>query len=84
MDIYVDGGSGSYDIKEKLQTRKGPWCEEEDYKLVDYINNHGEGRWDSLARTAGYSYICMYVCMYVCKIFATLVAIVNNFIVISY
>ncbi|KAF3436574.1 hypothetical protein FNV43_RR23666 [Rhamnella rubrinervis] len=53
MDVYVDGGSGRYEIKEKLQTRKGAWCEEEDSKLVDYVNNHGEGRWDSLARSAG-------------------------------
>lgn len=52
MDLC--GDSGTDKRKEKLRTRRGPWSEEEDSTLVDYINNHGEGRWDSLARTAGY------------------------------
>lgn len=34
-------------------TKKGSWSEEEDSRLVHYININGEGRWDSLARTAG-------------------------------
>lgn len=33
--------------------RRGPWTVEEDMLLVDYIANHGEGRWNSLARCAG-------------------------------
>ncbi|KAI3833550.1 hypothetical protein MKX03_013498 [Papaver bracteatum] len=33
--------------------RRGPWTVEEDLLLVNYIANHGEGRWNSLARCAG-------------------------------
>jgi hypothetical protein len=33
--------------------RRGPWTVEEDVLLVNYIAKHGEGRWNSLARSAG-------------------------------
>ncbi|KAK3140811.1 hypothetical protein QOZ80_5AG0406130 [Eleusine coracana subsp. coracana] len=33
--------------------RRGPWTMEEDVLLVNYIAKHGEGRWNSLARSAG-------------------------------
>lgn len=33
--------------------RRGPWTVEEDLTLINYIANHGEGRWNSLARCAG-------------------------------
>ncbi|PON64890.1 MYB transcription factor [Parasponia andersonii] len=33
--------------------RRGPWTVEEDLTLFNYIANHGEGRWNSLARCAG-------------------------------
>ncbi|KAJ8766285.1 hypothetical protein K2173_022344 [Erythroxylum novogranatense] len=33
--------------------RRGPWTVEEDLKLINYIATHGEGRWNSLARSAG-------------------------------
>ncbi|XP_062230631.1 transcription factor MYB108-like [Phragmites australis] len=33
--------------------RRGPWTVEEDVLLVNYVANHGEGRWNSLARSAG-------------------------------
>ncbi|KAE8730967.1 MYB108 protein [Hibiscus syriacus] len=32
---------------------RGPWTVEEDFKLINYIAFHGEGRWNSLARCAG-------------------------------
>ncbi|KAK3413198.1 hypothetical protein EUGRSUZ_I01782 [Eucalyptus grandis] len=35
------------------QVRKGPWTLEEDLILMDYIANHGEGVWNSLAKAAG-------------------------------
>lgn len=43
------GGSGSGDA----EVRKGPWTMEEDLILINYIANHGEGVWNSLAKSAG-------------------------------
>ena len=37
--------------------RRGPWTAEEDFALMNYISHHGEGRWNSLARSAGNSII---------------------------
>lgn len=39
------------------EVRRGPWTVEEDFALINYIFRHGEGRWNSLARSAGTSYI---------------------------
>nr|AXP34749.1 MYB7 protein [Actinidia deliciosa] len=36
-----------------MDLRRGPWTVEEDLTLVNYIDKHGEGRWNSLARCAG-------------------------------
>ncbi|KAF9626726.1 hypothetical protein IFM89_038900 [Coptis chinensis] len=38
---------------EEAEVRKGPWTMEEDLILINYIANHGEGVWNSLARSAG-------------------------------
>ncbi|XAR58203.1 hypothetical protein NMG60_11026616 [Bertholletia excelsa] len=35
------------------ELRKGPWTMEEDLILINYIANHGEGVWNSLAKSAG-------------------------------
>ncbi|KAK4774356.1 hypothetical protein SAY86_009291 [Trapa natans] len=35
------------------QVNKGPWREEEDRVLIDYIQAHGVGRWISLPKKAG-------------------------------
>ena len=35
------------------ELRRGPWTVDEDLTLVDYIAEHGEGRWNALARAAG-------------------------------
>ena len=37
--------------------RKGPWTPEEDKLLTEYVNFHGEGRWSSVARSAGKIYL---------------------------
>ncbi|EEF40943.1 r2r3-myb transcription factor, putative [Ricinus communis] len=34
------------------EVRKGPWTMEEDLILINYIANHGEGVWNSLAKAA--------------------------------
>lgn len=37
--------------------RRGPWTVEEDMTLINYIANHGDGRWNSLARCAGNGFL---------------------------
>jgi myb proto-oncogene protein len=39
-----------------VEVRKGPWTMEEDMILIDYIANHGEGVWNTLAKSAGNNY----------------------------
>ncbi|KAJ8622937.1 hypothetical protein MRB53_031466 [Persea americana] len=38
---------------QEVDVRKGPWTTEEDLILINYIANHGEGVWNTLARSAG-------------------------------
>ncbi|KAF7150945.1 hypothetical protein RHSIM_Rhsim02G0119000 [Rhododendron simsii] len=38
---------------EKNGLKKGPWTQEEDQKLVDYIQKHGYGNWRTLPKNAG-------------------------------
>lgn len=49
----------NYDVQseeeEMMDLRRGPWTVEEDFALINYIAHHGEGRWNSLARSAGNS-----------------------------
>ncbi|CAH9088885.1 unnamed protein product [Cuscuta epithymum] len=40
-------------ISQDVEIRKGPWTMEEDLILINYISSHGEGVWNSLARSAG-------------------------------
>ncbi|KAK1441197.1 hypothetical protein QVD17_07038 [Tagetes erecta] len=35
------------------EVRKGPWTMEEDLILINYIADHGEGVWNTLAKSAG-------------------------------
>ncbi|GJX00205.1 transcription factor MYB62-like protein [Tanacetum coccineum] len=45
------GGSckeGNFD-----EIRRGPWTLDEDNLLIRYVNSHGEGRWNSLAKFSG-------------------------------
>ncbi|KAK7833843.1 MYB-like transcription factor 4 [Quercus suber] len=37
----------------KEETNKGAWSQEEDQKLIAYIQKHGEGCWRSLPKAAG-------------------------------
>ncbi|EEC68603.1 hypothetical protein OsI_36963 [Oryza sativa Indica Group] len=34
------------------ELRRGPWTVDEDLTLINYISDHGEGRWNALARAA--------------------------------
>ncbi|KAE8699660.1 MYB108 protein [Hibiscus syriacus] len=54
MDVYMK--SFRYDnskSEEEMDVRRGPWTEEEDSVLKTYVNIHGEGRWNSVARYSG-------------------------------
>ncbi|XVF22035.1 hypothetical protein REPUB_Repub12eG0139800 [Reevesia pubescens] len=54
MDVYERGFiSETPKIEEEMDVRKGPWTEEEDSMLKAYVNIHGEGRWNSVARLSG-------------------------------
>jgi myb proto-oncogene protein len=47
--------SESYEIEfeDSADVRKGPWTVEEDAVLTEYVNVHGEGRWNAVSRCAG-------------------------------
>lgn len=47
------GSSAAYGREEDMVITKGPWTEEEDSVLINYITVHGEGHWNSVARCAG-------------------------------
>ena len=54
MDVYGRGFiSETPQSEEVMDVRKGPWTEEEDSMLQLYVNIHGEGRWNSVARLSG-------------------------------
>jgi transcription factor MYB, plant len=38
---------------EEVAWRKGPWTAQEDKLLIEYVNHHGEGRWNSVAKITG-------------------------------
>ncbi|XP_033147483.1 transcription factor MYB108 isoform X2 [Brassica rapa] len=40
-------------MEDEMDLKRGPWTAEEDFKLMNYIATHGEGRWNSLSRCAG-------------------------------
>ncbi|KAF8394714.1 hypothetical protein HHK36_020931 [Tetracentron sinense] len=52
MDVNGRGCSSATQSEEEMDLRRGPWTVEEDFILMNYIANHGEGRWNSLARCA--------------------------------
>lgn len=61
MDGKKRGCIGNVQSEEdrEMDLIRGPWTVEEDFKLINYIAIHGEGRWNSLARSAGnFLYIC--------------------------
>ncbi|XP_030468949.1 MYB-like transcription factor EOBI [Syzygium oleosum] len=45
--------SNVHSEEDAVDLKRGPWTVEEDLALMNYVANHGEGRWNSLARSAG-------------------------------
>nr|QHF16709.1 MYb transcription factor 23 [Pueraria candollei var. mirifica] len=52
MERSLSGTYGSSE-EEMMSITKGPWTEEEDSVLFNYITVHGEGHWNSVARHTG-------------------------------
>ncbi|KAH6757941.1 myb domain protein 78 [Perilla frutescens var. hirtella] len=50
---HDEDGKLNYSEEDLLELRRGPWTVDEDFTLINYIAHHGEGRWNSLARSAG-------------------------------
>ncbi|KAL5068990.1 hypothetical protein RYX36_019877 [Vicia faba] len=50
-----DCGSLATNVSEEdnMVVKKGPWIEEEDAVLMNYVAVHGEGHWNSVARCSG-------------------------------
>ncbi|CAN8301937.1 unnamed protein product [Cochlearia groenlandica] len=46
-------GKSSSSSEESDQVKRGPWTQEEDEKLVSYIQAHGPGKWRTLPKNAG-------------------------------
>ncbi|XP_019431174.1 PREDICTED: transcription factor MYB108-like isoform X2 [Lupinus angustifolius] len=53
--MVVKGRDNNNNIgsEEEMDFRRGPWTVDEDLSLINFIANHGEGRWNTLARSAG-------------------------------
>lgn len=53
--VISNSNSTMLQSDDELDLRRGPWTVDEDLALINYIANHGEGRWNTLARSAGNS-----------------------------
>ncbi|XP_027332489.1 transcription factor MYB108 [Abrus precatorius] len=49
----VKGRGNNTLCEDEMDLRRGPWTVDEDDTLVNYIATHGEGRWNTLALSAG-------------------------------
>lgn len=52
MEDY-ERNSNSPSHEEDSDVRKGPWTEEEDSILVNFVSIHGDARWNHIARSSG-------------------------------
>jgi hypothetical protein len=63
MDMAHERDASSEEEVVAGELRRGPWTVEEDLLLVNYVATHGEGRWNSLARSAGIGKLRMNFCI---------------------
>ena len=52
MDMAHERDASSEEEVMAGELRRGPWTVDEDLTLINYIAEHGEGRWNALARAA--------------------------------
>lgn len=57
MDVKGRGSDNKNNLmsseEDEMDLRRGPWTVDEDLTLMNYIATHGEGRWNTLANSAG-------------------------------
>ncbi|KAJ4959206.1 hypothetical protein NE237_026317 [Protea cynaroides] len=41
------------DSQQEIKFKKGPWKPEEDLLLTQYIETHGEGKWETISKRSG-------------------------------
>lgn len=60
MDVKGRGSNNKNNLmssdEDDMDLRRGPWTVDEDLTLMNYIATHGEGRWNTLANSAGKYY----------------------------
>jgi myb proto-oncogene protein len=52
-NVEVDIDSSKDDVDAKTGMKKGPWTPQEDMILIEYVNKHGEGNWNSVQKNSG-------------------------------
>lgn len=52
-----------------MDLRRGPWTVDEDLTLINYVATHGEGRWNTLALSAGNLLLLLFLSFYYYRIF---------------
>ncbi|CAJ2660295.1 unnamed protein product [Trifolium pratense] len=52
-NVEVDIESSKDDVDAKTGMKKGPWTPQEDMILIEYVNKHGEGNWNSVQKNSG-------------------------------
>ncbi|EOA27678.1 hypothetical protein CARUB_v10023831mg [Capsella rubella] len=53
MEDYERNSNSPTHHEEDSDVRKGPWTEEEDAILVNFVSIHGDARWNHIARSSG-------------------------------
>ena len=51
--------------EDEMDLRRGPWTVDEDLTLINYIATHGEGRWNTLALSAGIYISSLFLYIYI-------------------
>ncbi|KAI5412657.1 transcription factor MYB101 [Lathyrus oleraceus] len=53
INIEFDIESSKDDVDARTGMKKGPWSPQEDMVLIEYVNKHGEGNWNSVQKNSG-------------------------------
>ncbi|KAL5082014.1 hypothetical protein RYX36_010435 [Vicia faba] len=53
INVEFDIESSKDDVDARTGMKKGPWTPQEDMILIEYVNKHGEGNWNSVQKNSG-------------------------------